>query len=393
MKYFAAIVLLALSPLVLFARPSQPPEKAVEPAPESLPTFPIRVLLPDGNPAAGVELGRIIFHPDHDSPGLELEVTPIESQPIFTDDSGNALAPQKFLFFDEAQTRPRAIVAITKDRKLMGLGMVTPENVAAHAPATITLAPACHVTAKLHSTEAVALGRTVTWTNLYAWWGTSRPVGVERRRNGIHEFLLPPGEYRIHAYGTDTADKNVEISIAPGLTELNLDIDIPASAVARLIGKPAPELRSIKGWKGGEPVKLADLKGKVVLLDFWGAWCGPCIFAMPELVEMHEKYKDQGLVIIAVHDDSTESIQTMDESLKFAREQVWHKNDLPFRIALDGGGEVVLEGGDTARGATTARYAITMFPTQILIDRNGNVVGKRKTGADDQLPALINAKP
>ena len=144
-----------------------------------------------------------------------------------------------------------------------------------------------------------------------------------------------------------------------------------------LVGRPAPELHQIKGWKNGGPVTLAELRGKVVILDFWGYWCGPCIASMPKLMELHEKYAKRGLVIIAIHDDSVGSIEEMDARLRSARINQWGGRDLPFLVALDGGGQTRIAGTDkTTRGATTAAYGVTAFPTSVLIDRNGSIIKK-----------------
>lgn len=67
---------------------------------------------------------------------------------------------------------------------------------------------------------------------------------------------------------------------------------------ATLEGKPMPEL-SVTDWINGE-VKREDMKGKVVIVDFYATWCGPCMAAIPHNNEMLEKYKDKGLVIVGV---------------------------------------------------------------------------------------------
>jgi thiol-disulfide isomerase/thioredoxin len=202
-----------------------------------------------------------------------------------------------------------------------------------------------------------------------------RPFGCNSF-DGTHEFMLPPGEYKVTAYASETDTARATITIAPGEKERTVELDMPPSRVAQLIGRPAPELAKINGWKNGGPVTLADLKGKVVLLDFWGHWCGPCVHGMPELMELYDEHKNHGFVVIAVHDDSVESIAEMDEKLAEIRKSIWKGRDLPFLVALDGGGPTPIRGTEnTARGATTAAYGITGFPTQVLIGRDGRFAG------------------
>src|SRR5262245_1791568 len=70
------------------------------------------------------------------------------------------------------------------------------------------------------------------------------------------------------------------------------------SAHAELEGKPMPKLE-LSGWVNGE-VKADDMKGKVVIVDFYATWCGPCMAAIPHNNELMKKYKDQGLLIVGV---------------------------------------------------------------------------------------------
>lgn len=66
-----------------------------------------------------------------------------------------------------------------------------------------------------------------------------------------------------------------------------------------LVGAKAPEIEA-EAFLGCEPVTMSQLQGKLVLIDFWAVWCGPCVEAFPALNELHRQYADQGLVILGV---------------------------------------------------------------------------------------------
>ncbi len=65
-----------------------------------------------------------------------------------------------------------------------------------------------------------------------------------------------------------------------------------------LIDSPAPEINFT--WSNGEMKKLSDLKGKVVLVDFWATWCGPCVASFPKIRDLQARYKDYDVVILGV---------------------------------------------------------------------------------------------
>jgi thiol-disulfide isomerase/thioredoxin len=73
----------------------------------------------------------------------------------------------------------------------------------------------------------------------------------------------------------------------------------PDELIKELVGKPAPDFGADFAVNG-KPGKLSELKGKVVLLDFFAVWCGPCIDAFPELTALNKEYKDKGLEVNGV---------------------------------------------------------------------------------------------
>jgi thiol-disulfide isomerase/thioredoxin len=66
----------------------------------------------------------------------------------------------------------------------------------------------------------------------------------------------------------------------------------------------------------GKTFRLSDYKGKVVLLNFWATWCGPCIEEMPDLIKLQEKYGEKGFVVVGLSADDT-----FDDAIQFAKEK------------------------------------------------------------------------
>jgi uncharacterized protein (TIGR03067 family) len=269
----------------------------------------------------------------------------------------------------------QGIRACTADRSLIGFVRTSPYALQTSA-LTVNLEPGVRVKGAIESDELKKAGLPVGMTNATVYLGQN-PVASYMTDGGKFDIPLPTGDYTLRVYGENLATKKVPFTVPAGRSELELaPIKPPTLALALLKGKPAPELKDVVGWKG-EKVMLADLKGKVVLLEFWGYWCGPCIHSMPVLLELHDKFKDKGLAIIGVHLDVDGEVDTaakLDEKLVDVRKQLWKGRDLPFPVALYSGKTMDVGGGELRHGGV--QYGIGSYPTTVLIDRDGKVVGK-----------------
>ena len=137
-----------------------------------------------------------------------------------------------------------------------------------------------------------------------------------------------------------------------------------------LVGKPAPEISL--NFLDGKKFQLADHKQKVIILDFWASWCGPCLQVMPQIDKVAHEFADQGVELYAVNlEESPDKIKAALERLK-----------LETNVILDRDGRVA------------ERYGATAIPQTVIIDRDGKVARLFVGGGarfDDQLRGALKS--
>jgi thiol-disulfide isomerase/thioredoxin len=129
---------------------------------------------------------------------------------------------------------------------------------------------------------------------LFVLDGEGKVVGSFQRGEAMHEGIA---NLLLHA-GVQLGEADMPAVVAPKSA-----FDKPAPRVAEervpqiAIGQRAPDF--VMQDLAGAAVKVSDFQGKVVVLDFWATWCGPCKAALPHVQEVAAKYKDQGVVVLA----------------------------------------------------------------------------------------------
>jgi thiol-disulfide isomerase/thioredoxin len=154
-----------------------------------------------------------------------------------------------------------------------------------------------------------------------------------------------------------------------------------------MIGQPAPALDSME-WVNGAPETLDSLHGRVVLLDFWAVWCGPCIATFPHLKHLDSHYGPKGLTIIGVTrqynfrwDDESGSANRANENVPLEDEMSMlekfiAKHELTHRMMLT-----------PEDSKMQSEYQVTGIPHAVLLDKQGKVrlvkVGSGSKNAED----------
>ena len=138
-----------------------------------------------------------------------------------------------------------------------------------------------------------------------------------------------------------------------GLTNQGLSVTPPSAAT----GQPAPEFAGITDWENSQPLTMASLRGKVVLIDFWTYSCINCQRTFPYLRAWNKAYASQGLVIVGVHSPEFEFEKNVDN----IRAAIKHYG-VEWPVAVD------------PEMATWNAWNNQYWPAEYLVDKNGNVV-------------------
>lgn len=140
------------------------------------------------------------------------------------------------------------------------------------------------------------------------------------------------------------------------------------------VGQQAPDIAMEN--PDGKEMKLSDLKGQVVLLDFWSSWCGPCRRANPHVVETYHKYKDQGFTVFSV---SLDGLKARD------RQKIKNKDALETRLKAEHTKWVKAIEKDKLEWDThvsalmswecpsSREYGVSSIPSTFLIDKEGKI--------------------
>lgn len=158
-----------------------------------------------------------------------------------------------------------------------------------------------------------------------------------------------------------------DTEVGQKLPEIIAQIEADAAAEAHVaIGKPFAPFKETA--TDGSVIDLAAYKGKVVLVDFWATWCGPCVDELPHVLAAYRKHHDEGFEIIGISLD-----KDADKLAAFTKE-----NQMPWPQYFDGQGW---------KNKLAQAYGIRSIPATFLLDREGKIVAKGLRG--DALSAKV----
>jgi thiol-disulfide isomerase/thioredoxin len=206
------------------------------------------------------------------------------------------------------------------------------------------------------------IGRRSGDTIRLAYLGTStvpeftvNSIGFERAGRYYMHNLPRQGWHEVNLGPADAT--RIDVQAVP---EGRGTIERPATVPQPKVGDAAPAFSAADwlNWKGDQAPSLESLRGKVVVLEFWATWCGPCIAGIPHLNDVHAKYAKDGMVLLSLTDQSRPHI-----------EEFMARTAMNYTI------------GTGSR--TSGDYGVRGIPHAVIIGRDGTVAWAGHPGSDD----------